>query len=227
MSDPTGEGSAEAGEGSAEAGEGTPSGWPVELRGVTEAVVATLGPNDLWNVAALGLHAPEDPTGPDAAVTARTYGRTRTWRNFTERGEGVVQFTSDPREFVDAALTVHESAEPVVPNADAYVEVTVERVDERTEGETTVRTWELDPVESAVLAERVPTINRGFGAVIDATVAASRLDVAGFDDDVLVDRLRYFADVVERCGGPREREAFARIDEATGWCDRASGRIDE
>jgi len=52
-------------------------------------------------------------------------------------------------------------------------------------------------------------------------VAASRLDVPGFDTAELLDRLRYFADVVERCGGPAEREAFARIDEATGW---GSGR---
>jgi len=201
--------------------ERTPDGWPVDLRGVTESVVATLGPNGLWNVAALGLHAPESPEGP---VTARTYGRTRTWRNFRERGGGVVQFTSDPREFVDAALTVREEESPVLPNADAWVEVDAEAIGERVEGDTTVRTWELTPVESAVLDERVPTINRGFGAVVDATVAASRLDVAGFDEADLLRRLAYFAETVDRCGGLREREAFARIDEATGWRERAVER---
>ncbi|MDZ5810441.1 DUF447 family protein [Halorubrum sp. AD140] len=191
-----------------------PDGWPVALRGVTESVVTTLGPNGRWNVAALGLHAPAEPNAP---VTARTYGRTRTWRNFTERGGGVVQFTTDPRTFVDAALTVREADDPVLPTADAWVEVTVEEVGRETEGDTTVRTWALDPVESGTRDERVPTVNRGFGAVVDATVAASRLDVSGFDADELLDRLTYFADVVERCGGPAEREAFARIDEATGW----------
>ena len=195
-----------------------PDGWPVPLRGVTESVVATLGPNDRWNVAALGIHAPGDPNG---AVTARTYGRTRTWRNFAERGGGVVQFTVDPRTFVDAALTVREEDDPVLPSADAWVEVRAEAVSAETEGDTTIRTWELEPVESAVVSERVPTVNRGFGAVVDATVAASRLDVPGVDTDELLDRLRYFADVAERCGGPAEREAFARIDEATGWRERA------
>ena len=201
-----------------------PNGWPVSLRGVTESVVTTLGPNDRWNVAALGLHAPDDPEDP---VTARTYGRTRTWRNFTERGGGVVQFTVDPRTFVDAALTVREVDEPVLPSADAWVEVRVEAVAAETEGDTTIRTWELEPVESAVVAERVPTVNRGFGAVVDATVAASRLDVPSFDTEELLDRLRYFADVVDRCGGPAEREAFARIDEATGWREPADGRSEE
>jgi len=196
----------------------TPDGWPVALRGVTESIVTTLGPNDRWNVAALGLHAPDDPADP---VTARTYGRTRTWRNFGERGGGVVQFTSDPRTFVDAALTVRETDDPVLDTADAWVEVTVEEVGSETEGDTTIRTWALDPAESAVVRERVPTINRGFGAVVDATVAASRLDVPDFDTAALLDRLAYSADVVDRCGGPAEREAFARIDEATGWRKRA------
>ncbi|WP_435074163.1 DUF447 domain-containing protein [Halorubrum sp. HHNYT27] len=205
-------------------GASVPDGWPVALRGVTESVVTTLGPNGRWNVAALGLHAPEKPGDP---VTARTYGRTRTWRNFTERGSGVIQFTADPRTFVDAALTVRETDAPVVDTADAWVEVTAAEVGSETDGDTTIRTWALDPVESDVRRERVLTINRGFGAVIDATVAASRLDVPGFDTDELLDRLTYFADVVDRCGGPAEREAFARIDEATGWrvlaAERRSG----
>ena len=191
--------------------------WPVEVRGVTESVVSTLGPNDRWNLAALGLHAPEVEGEP---VTAKTYGRTRTWRNFTANGGGVVQFTADPRVFVDAALTVCESTEPVHEGVDAWVEVDVTAISEETEGETTIRTWELWPVESAVETRRVHTINRGFGAVIDATVAASRLDVPAFETETLLSRLEYFADVVKRCGGQREREAFARIDDAVQWRER-------
>ena len=197
-----------------EGGSTAADGWPVALRGVTESVVTTLGPNERWNVAALGLHAPDDPSDP---VTARTYGRTRTWRNLTERGGGFVQFTSDPRTFVDAALTVCEADDPVLDAADAWVEVRVEELGSEVDGDITIRTWALTPVESELRRRTVPTINRGFGAVIDATVAASRLDVPGFDTDELLDRLRYFEDVVDRCGGPAEREAFARIDEATPW----------
>lgn len=230
-----------------------PPGWPVELRGVTEAVVTTLGPNDLWNVAALGLHALDTTVAdtavadaevadaavadaevadtavaddavadaPRATVTARTYGRTRTRRNFERRGGGVVQFTTDPREFVDAALTVHEEPEPVLPGADAWVEVDAERIGSEQSDDTEIITWALTPVDNEVLEERVPTINRGFGAVIDATVAASRLDVPDYDEAELLSRLEYFGETVERCGGPREREAFAMIDEHTGWRSRS------
>jgi len=83
----------------------THTNWPVDLRGVTESIVATLGPNDLWNMAALGLHAPDETGEP---VRATTWGNTRTRRNFHRQGGGVVEFTTDPREFVDAAVTIRE-----------------------------------------------------------------------------------------------------------------------
>lgn len=187
-----------------------PDGWPVSLRGVTEGVVATLGPNGLWNMAALGIHA-------GSPVTAQTYGNTRTRRNFERQGSGVVQFVADPRDFVDAALSIREESEPVLDSADAWVEVGAQAVNSRAEGETTIRTWELTPVEGEVVRRQPATYNRGFGAVVEATVAASRLGVPGFDDDELGERLDFFADTVERCGGEREREAMARVAEHIDW----------
>jgi hypothetical protein len=190
-------------------------GWPeaVDLRGVTESVVTTLGPNDRWNLAALGLHAPGGDAGGERRVTARTWGRTRTWRNFDERGGGYVQFTRDPRTFVDAALSVREAEDPVLGEADAWVRVAVDRIDEGASGGTRWVDWALDPIESRVLRERVPTTNRGYYAVVEATVAASRLDVDAYDRAELLDRLRYFESVVEATGGPPEREAFERVRE--------------
>ena len=183
--------------------------WPVDLRGVTESVVTTLGPNGRWNVAALGLFAGEP-------VTARTWGRTRTWRNFTERGGGYVQFTVDPVDFVDAACSVREKDDPVLSSADAWARVEVESVDRGSEGDTQWTDWKLTPIESAVERETVPTTNRGYYAVIEATVAASRLDVPSYDTAALRDRIDYFEGVVERCGGPREHEAFERFLEHAG-----------
>lgn len=185
------------------------SDWPVEVRGVTESVVTTLGPNDRWNVAALGLHAPEDG-GP---VTARTWDRTRTWRNFTERGEGYVQFTTDPVDFVEAALTVREEAEPILASTDAWARVDVAQITEGIDGETEWVEWELRPVESTVEREGVQTINRGFNAVVEATVAASRLNVPAYESSALLDRLAHLESVVEACGGEREKAAFAVLSE--------------
>ena len=180
--------------------------WPVELEGVTESVVTTLGPDDRWNVAALGLFA-GDP------VTARTWGRTRTWRNFRERGGGYVQFTRDPVDFVDAACSIRETDDPVLESADAWVEVEAESTAEGTDGGTRWVDWRLEPMESAVERRVVPTTNRGYYAVVETTVAASRLDVPGYDTAELRDRIAYFAEVVETCGGEREREALRRLRE--------------
>lgn len=213
------------------------SAWPAGLRGVTETVVTTLGPNGLWNVAALGVHAPERREGEYRArgdegtashtdgrrrgsrARARTFGRTRTRRNFERRGEGYVQFVADPLRFAEAALTVAETETPVLPAAAAWARVEVEPVGREERDGTTVVSWALRPVESATVRASVPTTNRGSAAVIEGTVAASRLGVSGFDDAALRERLDYFASVCERCGGPRERAAFALIEDAVADAD--------
>ena len=190
--------------------DGEPAAWPVTLSGVTESVVTTLGPNGLWNAAPLGLHAGEP-------ATARTWGNTRTRRNFHRQGEGYVQFLDDPVVFADAALSIVESEEPILESACAWARVAVEQVDAGSEGDTDWEEWTLQPLESGVERERVPTIDRGFGAVVEATVAASRLDVADYDEADLRDRLAYFESVVDRAGSPREQEALERVREHSSW----------
>jgi hypothetical protein len=185
------------------------TGWPVSLRGITESVVTTRQPDGDWNVAALGLHAGEP-------VTARTWGDTRTRGNFERQGTGYVQFTRDPVTFVEAALSVREVVDPVLEEADAWVRVEVDRLDAGESEGTSWVDWGLLPVEASVERAVVPTINRGFNAVVEATVAASRLDVDAYDESVLRERLDYLETVARRCGGERERDAFDRLAELVG-----------
>ncbi|ADD03634.1 DUF447 family protein [Natrialba magadii ATCC 43099] len=194
--------------------------WPVSLTGVTESVVTTLGPNGLWNAAALGLFAggdEEQPISETATITARTWGNTRTRRNFHRQGEGYVQFVDDPVAFTDAALTIDEHEEPVLDAAAAWVRVEVTQFDAGTENGTDWEAWTLEPVDAAVVRETVPTIDRGFGAVIEATVAASRLGVPGYDDAELRERLAFFADVVDRAGDSRDRTALELVRAYSEW----------
>jgi len=198
--------------------------WPVALRGVTESIVTTEGPNGRWSVAALGLHADdrEDDGGSDSddgtpPVRARTWGRTRTWRNFRERGEGYVQFTRDPVDFVDAALAVREEDDPLLDGIDAWARVEVTRTGAGEAGETPWVDWRLEPGESAVERRVVPTTDRGHAAIVEATVAASRLDVEEYDTGRLRERLDYFEDVAVRCGGPREQAAIERLRQLVEW----------
>jgi hypothetical protein len=171
----------------------------------------------MWNLAALGLRAPElnshDQTPHTDAATARTWGRTRTWRNFNEQGEGVVQFVTSPQQFVDAALTIREFDQPVLQTASAWVRVDVIELEKGTQGNTQWVDWALRPTEFEIADRTVPTFNRGYGAVVEATIAVSRLDVPGYDRETLLDRLRWLETVVDRAGGPDEREAFDQVRE--------------
>lgn len=189
--------------------------WPIELSGVTESVVTTYGPNDRWNVAALGLFAGDGGDGESEGdpVTARTWGHTRTRRNFHARGEGYVQFTRDPVDFVEAACSIREEETPILESSDAWVRVSVEEIDSGEDDGTRWEQWALSPVESSVEQRVVPTINRGYYAIIEATVAASRLDVPGYDTRELRERIAYCENVVERCGGDEERAAWDRFEE--------------
>jgi hypothetical protein len=184
--------------------------WPADLRGITESVVTTLGPNDRWNVAALGLHA-GDP------VTATTWGNTRTRRNFEREGDGYVHFLRDPDLFVRATLDVYEVDGPHLDAADAWAAVEADRIDAETVDGTRRERWALQPTDSGIERRIVPTTNRGYYAVVEATVAASRLDVDAYDTRTLVERLRYFETVVDRCGGDPERRAFDRLTALTDW----------
>lgn len=199
-----------------------PPAWPVEFGGVTESIIATLGPNKRWNYAALGLFARDrgsgsDPAAAADAVTARTWGGTRTRKNFERAGGGVVQFTTDPREFVDAALTTTEGEGPRLSGAVAWVRIEATQLARGEDRGTEWKDWRLDPVRVSVEREVVPTINRGFNAIIEATVAASRLDVPAYEEETLRERLDYFGSVVESAGGAAELEALDRLEAVTGW----------
>jgi hypothetical protein len=195
--------------------------WPIELSGVTESVITTYGPNDRWNVAALGLFAGDgtsDDGGDDSdPVTARTWGNTRTRRNFHTTGEGHVQFTRDPVDFVEAACSIREEKTPILDSSDAWVRVSVELMDAGEDGRTRWERWALSPVESSIERRVVPTVDRGFYAIVEATVAASRLDVPGYDTAELRERIAYFESVIDRCGGERERAAWNRFEELVEW----------
>lgn len=205
-------------------------GWPASIAGVTETIVATKGPNGRWNQAALGI-APSGAKGDaveqgsNDAVSAHTYGRTRTRQNLAAGREAIVQFTRDPLDFVEAALGRFETDAPILSSADAWTRISATEGPSTDDHDTEVVEWSLEPIESGVRERHVPTMNRGRAAVIEATVPASRLGVEGYDDRERLQRLSSLADVVEAAGDERSRAAFERIDEHVGWRDRIDEHV--
>jgi hypothetical protein len=200
-------------------------GWPTRLSGVTETVVATEGPNGRWNHAALGISPPDDVSAPlesgaGSSVVARTFGRTRTRRNFAAGREAYVQFTTDPLDFVEAALGVYETDAPILCSSDAWTLVEVTERDRTAEWNTEIVEWSLRPIETGIRNRSVPTVHRGRAAVFEATVPASRLGIEGYDDGELLTRLESLGAVVDAAGDERAAIAFERIDELVGWRER-------
>lgn len=185
------------------------AGWPTQYPGILETVTTTEEPSGRWNVAALGV------AGTDGHRVARTWGRTRTRRNLERTGEAVVNLVLDPVVFAKAALTETSRSDPTLPEADAWIEVDADRIGTGREDGTSWADWRLSPRTSTIRNRRVPTPTRGFGAVVELTIAVSRLDVASYDREELEDRISYFAAVARRCGGPRERAAVDLVIEKT------------
>ncbi|WP_425492326.1 DUF447 domain-containing protein [Halovivax gelatinilyticus] len=189
--------------------------WPVAISGVVESLVTTRGPNDRWNMAPLGLFG-------GSPVTATTWGTTRTRRNFERTGLGYVQFSTDPIVFVDAALSIVEFDDPVFDGADAWVRVEPTAIELGSEHGTEWVRWRLDPDSASVRNRRVPTISRAFGAVVEASVAASRLDLPQYDAECGLAIIERAGAIVDRTGNSRTRRAYerlrARVDERDDEC---------
>jgi len=69
----------------------------------------------------------------------------------------------------------------------------------------------LNFIEGEVLRRDCRAVNRGFNAVIEATVHATRYVLNKRDD--LLNKIRYYGGIVDRCGGKREREAYKLLME--------------
>ncbi len=64
----------------------------------------------------------------------------------------------------------------------------------------------LSFIDGGVLRRDCRAINRGFNAVIEATVHATRYVLSGRED--LLNKIKYYGGIIDRCGGKREREAY-------------------
>ena len=175
-------------------------------------MISTEEPTGRWNHAALGLHGSPDHE-PHESVRARTWGNTRTKRNLVRTSHGYVQVFDDSVAYVEAALGLREHDDPIDPCAAAWTEVTAHPRDEGSTDGTRWTDWELSPERSYVRRQAIPQTCRGTAAVIEYTVAASRIGVAGYATEALEDRLTYFANVIRRCGTPRDQAALERANE--------------
>jgi uncharacterized protein len=176
---------------------------------VVETVVSTLGETGAPHFAAMGV------VWGDERIVIRPYTTTRTFRHLRQYTDAVVNVTDDVLLFAKSALT-HERLDHrpasrvrgvVLEGACHWREVTVERI---VLAPDAPRADVLTRVVTGGAERPFVGLCRAKHAVVEASILASRLRLRPLLE--ILDALAPLGVLVDKTGGPREREAFAFIE---------------
>ncbi len=183
---------------------------------ILEGVVTTVDPAGRVHIAPMGPRLLGDPYAEPRRFVLRPYRTAQTCLNLLAHGEGVLHVTDDVLLLARSALGEPEPPPPTRPAervrgwvlADAcrWYEFRVVSCDDRTER------VELEAeVIHAGRGRDFFGLNRALFAVVEAAILATR--TAFLPRDEIQAEFRKLAILVEKTGGPREREAFAFLQE--------------
>jgi len=74
---------------------------------------------------------------------------------------------------------------------------------------------ELSPVRGKINRRLIKPVNRGFNAVIEAAIHATRY--VGLKEEEYLRQIEYCNTIVQKCGGAREKEAMKLMYELIGY----------
>ena len=175
-----------------------------EFRGISEVIATTIYKSGEPNAAPIGIIS-------DANLSARIYTNTQTYANIKATKKMVANILDDPMLFVLSALMkipldeIHmEEGYPVLKAAKAWIvfECSIEDSPQ-------CATVNLRPLKKKVLKRSIQPVNRGFNAVIEATIYATRYLV--MKDPKYLRWIEHCEEIVIKCGGEREKEAMCKL----------------
>ena len=76
---------------------------------------------------------------------------------------------------------------------------------------------ELSPVRGKINRRLIKPVNRGFNAVIEAAIHATRY--VGLKEEEYLRQIEYCNTIVQKCGGAREKEAMRLLYELIGYTE--------
>src|SRR5215213_4436406 len=178
---------------------------------ILETVVTTLNPDGSVNCAAMGVEWGEQ------RIVIKPYRGTRTLRNLRATEVAVVNLTDDILLFSQAALgDPHPPTRPatgvagaVLDDACSWREVRVEAIDD---GEPRARVDTV--VVGGGTGREFLGLNRARHAVLEASILASRVQM--LDPEEIHAELARLQVLVDKTGGPREREAMDYVRAVIG-----------
>jgi hypothetical protein len=176
---------------------------------IIETVVTTINPDDSVNCGAMGVEWGE------RRIVIKPFRGTRTLRNLRATGAAVVNLTDDILLFSQAALgDPHPPTRPaagvagaVLADACSWREVRVEAIDDGAQ-----RAHVSTVVVGGGAGREFLGLNRARHAVLEASILASRVRLLPSED--IRAELRRLQVLVDKTGGPREREAMEYVIKA-------------
>jgi hypothetical protein len=176
---------------------------------IIETVVTTINPDGSVNCGAMGVE------WGATQIVIKPYRGTRTLRNLRASGAAVVNVTDDILLFSQAALgDPHPPTHPaasvegaVLDDACSWREVRVEAIDDSAQ-----RARVSTVVVGGGTGREFLGLNRARHAVLEASILASRARMLPAED--IRAELRRLQVLVDKTGGPREREAMEYVIEA-------------
>ena len=175
-----------------------------EFRGISEIIATTISLSGDPNAAPIGVIS-------DSNLYARIYTNTQTYANIKTTKKMVANIVDDPLLFVLSAimkLSIDEfrmdDGDPVLKDARAWV-VFKCSIEDRPQ----CATVNLRPLKKKILKRSIQPANRGFNAVIEATIYATRY--LAMKDPKYLRWIEHCDEIVIKCGGEREKEAMRKL----------------
>ncbi len=169
--------------------------------GISEIIATTQG--DKFNAAPMGIVN-------RGFLYINMYTGSHTFLNVRQNGQLVANLVSDPILYVESAFDdlkptcfVCDNGVPVLKTAYAWIEFVCTFPDQRIQRNTVVR---LRPVRSKIIKRPIAPINRGFNAVIEAAIHATRYCV--LKEPKYLELIDHYGRIVKKCGGQHELKAF-------------------
>lgn len=152
----------------------------------------------------------------DGRLFIRIFNST-TFTNIDANPKAAANIIDDPALFVKSALSDVEpegfkfiDGFPVLKQALGWVIFDCEC----RRGEN-ISVVELSPVRGNINRRAIRPVNRGFNAVIEAAVHATRY--VGLKEQEYLRQIEYSNTIVQKCGGAREKEAMRLLYELIGY----------
>ncbi len=164
-------------------------------------IFTTVSSDGIPNAAPMGLHR------KGSRLFARIYN-SKTLDNISSKNMAAANIVDDPLLFVRSSLSDleperFEFAEgfPVLEDALGWLFFYC-----RCKKGENISVVELSPINGKIIKKKIQPINRGFNAVIEASIHATRYVI--LKERKYLDCIGYCNTIVRKCGGTREKEAM-------------------